>query len=112
MESDHAQLWKEVWKGLYYEMPIRGLPDATGTKLLRDDIHEFIFGRLPGIAFRVLWFEGDGPKEVICSNAFRKHLGASTPDSAIDQAKWHRKKFLADLSKGQVNRLEMRPSEL
>lgn len=110
--SEHVRLHAEVWKSLYHDIPIDGLPKSNGTRLLRNNIHEFRFGRLPGIGFRVLWFEGEEAKEFVCSNAFRKVPRQSTPDAAIDLARFHRKRFLAALKKGRIERTEMRPSEL
>ena len=109
---DHQQLHGEVWKRLYLEIPVRGLPEVDGMKPLRDGIQEFRFGRLPGMAFRVLWFEGESPKEIVCSNAFAKELRESTPDQAINRATWHRHSFLAAVTRGQIRRQDMRPEEL
>ena len=109
---EQEQLNREVWATLYREIPVDGLPGINGQKPLRDDIRQFNFGRLPGIGFRVLWFEGEGPKEVICSGAFTKRQGQSTPDTAIDRAIWHRHQFVSALRKGKIKRQDMRPSEL
>lgn len=109
---EEERLHREVWARLYNEIPISGLPAANGQKVLRNGVRQFNFGRLPGVGFRILWFYGESPKEIICSSAFVKNRSQSTPDAAIDRARWHRRAFLRALKKGRVRRRNMRPSEL
>lgn len=112
LSPKEQQLQEEIWAGIYEDLPIKGLPDSNGTKQLQHGIHELRFGRLPGRAFRILWFEGETPVEIICSYAFVKGLGDSTPQEAQDKARWHQKLFRSHLTKGNINRINMSPADL
>ena len=65
LETDE-ELWWKVGAPFYEMVPHYG-PDACETRELTGGVHEFCFGGLPGAAFRILWFEGSSPNEIVCS---------------------------------------------
>lgn len=99
---EHQELWKQTSLGLYEQIPGRG-PGACVTKSIHGEILEFCFGSgMPNSAFRVFWFEGGTPNEIICSNAFRKEIGESTPPEALPTAMQHREVYFS----GEVHQIQ------
>ena len=100
--DQHLELWDEVSGTLYDRMPMQG-PRVCRVKDLHKGVLEFCFGGLPRPAFRVLWFEGETPKHIVCSNAFMKQPAESTPSSALSTAIRHR----LDYFSGEEHEIEI-----
>ncbi len=108
LRAQEPELFQEVAAFLRDDLPINGPPpEAKGrsgivpsTKRLREGISEFRLGRRPFPAYRVLWFEGNRPRQIICANAFTKR-DASTPVDALPKAIRLRQRYLEDRRKDQ-----------
>jgi hypothetical protein len=96
-----SPLVDQVAAALYDLVPARG-PSAVEVQPLREDILEFVFGRLPTLGFRVLWFYGDSDRDVICSVAFLRPPGGTVHDAAMDLAIAHREAYFHEPNQVEV----------
>lgn len=97
-----AGLFEEVAGVLYNRVPFWG-PPSEHTKSLGHEIWEFKFGRQPGLGFRVVWFYGDGFRQLICTMAFLKGGGRPNPASfAKKQALAYRSEYGLCLAEGRI----------
>ena len=91
--SEDRRLWQAVSVGLYEQLPARG-PNACVHKALHGEIREFCFGGgMPEPAFRILWFEGNSRKQIVCSYAFLKRPGQGTSVHALEIAQGERERY-------------------
>ena len=97
----------EVTQTLYDVLPQHG-PDAHAWKALRGEIREYVFGYgPPDPAFRIVWFQGETERRIICSSGHLKtHGSGRTPPGAIPLAEKHRERYFWDLARGRRPRLD------
>jgi len=110
--SSHYRLWEAASAALYVDVPQQGPTGAVTVRRLYEPLWEFIFGRRPGVGFRVVWFYGSSPQKIVCSNAFVKGERASTPDEMLTTASRHHELYQADLARNRIRITDMEIGEL
>ncbi len=96
IETSHPKIWSAAFAALYVEIPQIGPEGAATVKELCEPLCEFVFGRRPGVGFRVVWFFGNTPFDIVCSNAFVKGEKMSTPEEAIATARAHYDRYQSE----------------
>ncbi len=119
LEKNDPALFYDVTSFLWDELPVEGPPpaatdeddedDGVKTKWLDGDILEFCLDVQAGVAYRLLWFRGDSPREIVCATSFTK-TGAH-PAGIVERIKKLRKKYLREERLNRLMQIEGRPDE-